>query len=111
MGHLLRVMGYNYELWYTFANYDSLLNKLFCRIMVHFYELWITTANYGVLLRIMDYFIRLQIISATACFCPELFMGALLCVPFFCDTLRNDIWKMFCFENGTLVLEIRVTFK
>ena len=36
--------------------------------------------------------------------------GTFLCVPFFCDALRDDIWKISCFENGTLAFEIRVTF-
>lgn len=108
MVHLLRVMGYFCELWYTTANYGVLLNKHSYRIMDHKYELWYTYTNYGLLYEVAMLF---KIISAATFFRLELFKGALLCVPFFCDALRNDIWKISCFENGTLGFEIRVTFR
>lgn len=75
------------ELWFTYANYSAFLNKHSHRIMVHFYELWYISTNYGLLYMVS---LAFWIISTATSFYLELFKGALLCIPFFRDALRDD---------------------
>lgn len=114
-------MVHLYELWVTITNY-GLQTRIMVhfwinlpnRIMVHFYELWYTTTNYGIHIRIMDYFMRFLYSSGTLFLLLPFSAWSylkVLCIPFFCNALRDDIWKMLCFENDFWVLEFRVTFR